>query len=505
MGEKEIKYNVLSKGVKNFLQKRGIQSQHDLDFFVNPTIEKLALPGKDTLKIAESLYHSIRQGKKIFVWGDEDVDGITSTFLLYEGLKKLNAKVEWHIPSRATEGYGLNKNGIDMIMERGGEVIVTVDCGITSFEEAEYSKSLGIELIITDHHEPRNTLPQAMIVNPKVNDVGYRHLAGVGVALKFSIGIVRIATGLNPVEFIKTMPDSIIFAMIGTITDRVPRLSENRILVVEGEKYLHKSKRPPFMVLAEKTTNDLEEGLRPLQAGRERLTREFFLCNDEGCAREIYEKLSLKSQKYLSMVEKVFEPVKKELLKGNYAVYVPMVTHEYLGSCATRGRDITGMPVFVLTDSNDEVIGEGRGPDDFNLLTVLNEAKHLLISYGGHKPACGFKMRKETVKKFLGIANRMLSEYKPSPKYDSLLEPDELNQQLINLLKLMEPFGKGNEEPVFLIKNAEISLMEGKMYIKGAKIPTGTLIPPPIPGFYDIFVQCNGNGCNLINWKPVEN
>ncbi|RKZ16619.1 single-stranded-DNA-specific exonuclease RecJ, partial [bacterium] len=250
MGEKEINYNDLSKGVKNFLQKRGIQSQYDLDLFVNPTIEKLALPGKDTLKIAESLYNSIRQGKKIFVWGDEDVDGITSTFLLYESLKKLNAKVEWHIPSRATEGYGLNKNGIDMIKERGGEVIVTVDCGITSFEEAEYSKSLGIELIITDHHEPRNTLPEAMIVNPKVNDVGYRYLAGVGVALKFFIGIVHIATGLNPVEVIKTMPDSIIFAMIGTITDRVPRLSENRILVVEGEKYLHKSKRPPFMVLA---------------------------------------------------------------------------------------------------------------------------------------------------------------------------------------------------------------------------------------------------------------
>jgi len=163
------------------------------------------------------------------------------------------------------------------------------------------------------------------------------------------------------------------------------------------------------------------------------------------------------------------------------------------------------MPVFVLTDSNDDVIGEGRGPDDFNLLTVLNEAKHLFISYGGHKPACGFRMKKKNVEEFLGIANRMLSEYKPSPKYDTQLEPAELNQQLLNLLQLMEPFGRGNEEPVFLIKNAKMSLRDGKMYINGGKIPMGTLIPPPAPGVYDIFVQCNGNGCNLINWKPVEN
>jgi len=503
MGIKEIKYNSLSPGIKEYLNKRGINDQEGLNKFINPDIKYLTAPGPESMEVARHINSYIKNGKSIFIWGDEDVDGFTSTILLYEGLKNINANVEWIIPSRQKEGYGLNKRGLQTLRNKNADLVVTVDTGITCYEEVEFAKSIGLHVIITDHHEPRNPLPRTYIVNPKITDIGFKYLAGVGVALKFFLSIMKEIFSLDFSNVINTFQDSIVFAMIGTVSDRVPRIDENRIILVEGIKALHKSKRPAFIVLSEQE-KEVEESIRPLLSGRQGETIQFFLSKDLAEAKRIYSELNEKMNTWQSLAEDVFQNIKTEILKGYYAVYKPGIKQEFLGTCASKARELTGMPVFVLSDGQGEIIGEGRGPEGFNLLDVLEEAKDMLISYGGHKPACGFKLKKERLRGFLSIANKMIDKYKPQIHYDSIIEKEDINAENLRLISMMRPFGKGNEPPVFILKNAQIIPYGDNRKIKGAKYNFEFSPPLPPAGIYDIYIYSDGEKFNVLRWEiPV--
>ncbi len=503
MGVEEIKYNFLSTGIKEYLNKRGINDQETLNKFINPDIKYLTPPGPKSMEVARYINNYIKNGKSIFIWGDEDVDGFTSTILLYEGLKNINANVDWIIPSRQEEGYGLNKSGLQTLRNKNVDLVITVDTGITCYEEVEFAKSIGLDIIITDHHEPRYPLPKAHIVNPKITDIGFKYLAGVGVAFKFFLSIMKEIFSLDSSNVINTFQDSIVFAMIGTVSDRVPRIDENRIILVEGIKILHKSQRPAFIVLSEQE-KAIDESIRPLLSGRQGETIQFFLSKDLTETKKIYSELNEKMNTWQLLAEDTYQNIKPEILKGYYAVYKPGIKQEFLGTCASKARELTGMPIFVLSDGQGEIIGEGRGPEDFNLLDVLEKTKDMFINYGGHKPACGFKLKKERVRDFLSIANKMIAKYKPQIHYDSIIEKEDINAENLRLISMMKPFGKGNEPPIFLLKNAQIIPYGDNRKIKGAKYNVQFTSPLPPTGIYDIYIYSDGEKFNVLRWEiPV--
>lgn len=498
MGEEKINYDEFSQGVKEFLKKREINDQKSLDEFLYPSLENIRI-GNDALKISDLTYDYIKSGKKIIIWGDEDVDGITSSLILFKGLKNLNANVDFYIPKRTKEGYGLNKEGIKRIKENNFSLIITVDCGISSIEEVRFAKELGLEVIITDHHEHKEELPDTYIVNPKITDIGYKYLAGAGVAMKFYLTIVKKIFKLSPKEVINVLPEILIYAMIGTISDRVPRLNENRTIIVEGERMLKKLNIAPFNILSKE---DIETAIRPLLSGREELTLKFLLTDKIKEAEDIYTTLKEKSLNYQSKLEINYNVAKNEFMKGNYAVYLENYPVELLGSTATLGKDLTGMPVFVLTNNNNEIVGEGRGPEDFNLLAVLEKTKNYLSSYGGHKPACGFRIKKpENLTYFLSIVNKILKEYSPKIHFDSEINLSDFNDSLLNLIKLMRPFGKGNEEPIFMIRNVFVKKEGLKNTIEQIKFPLGWETTLTKEGYYNIFIQTDGENLYVKRWE----
>ncbi len=489
MGEEKIKYDELSPGIKDYLSKREIFDQKSLDEFLFPSIDNIRI-GKDASEVAIKTYDYIKSNKRIMIWGDEDVDGITSTLVLFKGLKNINADVDFYIPKRGKEGYGLNLEGIKKIKENGFSLIITVDCGISSIEEVKYAKENGIEVIITDHHEPKDILPDTYIINPKLTDIGYRYLAGAGVAFKFYLTIMKNIFNLTPKEVVNVLPEILIYTMLGTISDRVPRISENRTIVVEGEKIIKKSSDTPFSILARE---DIETSVRPLLSGREELTLKFLLTENKIEAEDIYSSLKEKAMSYQTRLEANFNMAKNEFMKGNYAVYLENYPVEFLGSTANLGKELTGMPVFVLTKNNNEIVGEGRGPDDFNLLIIFEKTKNYLSSYGGHKPACGFKMKNpEYLPYFLSIANKILKEYKPKIHYDAEIKLEELNNNFLDLIKLMRPFGKGNEEPVFLIKNVFVKREGLKNIVENTGINIRWETTLTKEGIYNIYIQTDG-------------
>lgn len=498
MGEEKIKYDELSPGIKEFLRKRDIFDQRTLDEFLYPSIGNLKI-GNDASDIALKTYDYIKSRKKIMIWGDEDVDGITSTLILYKGLKNINADVDFYIPKRCKEGYGLNLEGIKRIKDNGYSLIITVDCGITSIEEVKYAKEQGIEVIITDHHEPKEIIPDTYIINPKLTDIGYKYLAGAGVSFKFYLTIMKNIFNLSPKEVVEVLPEILVYTLIGTISDRVPRLSENRIIIIEGEKIMRKLDNTSFRILSRE---EIDNAIRPLLSGREELTLKFLLTDNINEAENIYLNLREKALNYQTKLDMNFNMAKNEFMKGNYAVYLENYPIEFLGSTANLGKELTGMPVFVLTKNNNEIIGEGRGPEDYNLLTVLDKTKNYLSSYGGHKPACGFRIKNpENLTYFLSIANKTLKEYKPKIHFDSEITLDELNDKLLNLIKLMRPFGKANEEPVFMIKNVFVKKEGLKNTIEKTSLSLKWETSPTKEGVYNILIQTNGENGYVKRWE----
>ena len=260
------KYRNLSKGIKNFLKKREVTNQNTLKRLLYPTFENLR-PADETLKAAAcKVQDFIKKGKKILIWGDEDVDGITSTFIMKSLFKEaFGIKVHHYIPKRKKEGYGLSREGIDKAHKKGIDLIITVDSGTSSVLEVEYLKKKGIDIIITDHHELKEKLPEAPILNPKLNSFGYKYLCGAGVAFKFADCMFRDYASKTTAEWTEEIPEIPAFAFIGTLVDKVPILDENRIIFIEGLKCLKKSRKTPFSFLSAK--KNILKAIVPLSSG----------------------------------------------------------------------------------------------------------------------------------------------------------------------------------------------------------------------------------------------
>jgi len=505
MGKEEIdiRFDSLLPEIKDFLKKRDIIDQETLTRFLDPSFVRLRKPDYHLMKVVEKIEEVISQQKKILIWGDEDMDGITATRLLSTAIQKIKGhEIETYIPSRKEEGYGLSEKGINLAIKKGIDIIITVDCGITSFKEVQYLLKKGLSVIITDHHEPRERLPEALILNPKLGSFGYKYLAGAGVAFKLADALFAHLMDKPTNQWIRDIPEIPILAMIGTLADRVPRLDENRIFFNEGAKLLEITKDPSLSFLREK--GNIREAIEPLYSGAEDLTREFFSAVTKEKVGEIYSKLEAKHSYWSIKAGENFSSFRGQLSTKHLVLFDPDMDRDFAGTIANRAKDYTGHPVFVVYMIGDKIRGEGRGPFGFDLLSVLDSVSDLLVDYGGHKVACGFVLKNGKVEEFRRRVTPLLQRYEPNYHIDGRLKLKDITPELQTLILKMKPFGKGNRAPVFLIESVDYK-MENNVALLSDKEDTLKLdsvkeMPPPSRRV-NAYLRLDGKKIYLLKWE----
>ena len=472
----------LDKDITTLLYNREIIDNEDIKIFLYGGVEDITSPFllKDIDKAVERLEIAKEKGEPVWIYGDYDVDGITSVSLCYLALKELGYNVKYYIPLR-DEGYGLNIEALDHIKSEGGTLIITVDCGISSHKEIAHANDIGIDIIVTDHHEINNGNPPAFaVINPKREDNEYKfkYLAGVGTAF-FLISALFERNNLKD-ELYKYLD----IVAIGTVADIVPLLKENRIFVKEGLEYLRRSKWLGINMLIKKIFEDYETRkfntydigfiIAPIfnAAGRledaKRAVELFIEKDHRVCSTIISELLSKNSERkeiQEDIFQKAVEKIENEKLYENAVLIVGEegFHHGVIGIVASKILDRYYKPTIIMEIKKDEGIATAscRSIEGFNIIEALNNFSDLLLKYGGHSGAAGFSIKIENIPEF----SKRLNEYaektisdiafvKPI-KIDKPLAFYKISYDFLDKISLLEPFGFGNSSPIFSLNNCQ--------------------------------------------------
>ena len=481
----KLKKSGMDSDVLDLLFSRGIDDEEKIEKFLNPSLEDIGNPlgFADMEKTALEIEKAIKEQKNIWIYGDYDVDGITSTAVLRFGLKELGAKnVNYYIPLRE-EGYGLNCKALQKIKDDGGELVITVDCGITGFEEAEFAKSINLPMIITDHHNLfEDRLPEAVtVIEPKRKDntFPFTMLAGVGTIFRVMIYMYERA-GIKEKVF-----ELIDLVGLGTIADVVPLVEENRIFTKFGLVQLARTKNLGLKVLLEKLFPDKTDGnfesddvgfkIAPLfnAAGRledAKIVMELLLSEDRGEIESIVEKLISLNEKRKEMQNEIAKKIEEKLEDKNVEdIHVivdasPEYHHGVLGIVASKIVDKYYRPTIVMEIKEDEgtAVGSCRSIDGFNLLEALQSMPELFTKFGGHSRAAGLSIPIENIDEFEKRINEFAKK-KMTPemllktvKYDKVIPMQKINYGFFKSLEDLKPFGEGNRSPVFRINNVSL-------------------------------------------------
>lgn len=481
----KLKKSGMDSDVLDLLFSRGIDDEEKIEKFLNPSLEDIGNPlgFADMEKTALEIEKAIKEQKNIWIYGDYDVDGITSTSVLCFCLKELGAKnVNYYIPLRE-EGYGLNCKALQKIKNDGGELVITVDCGITGFEEAEFAKSINLPMIITDHHNLfEDRLPEAVaVIEPKRKDntFPFTMLAGVGTIFIVMMYMYERA-GIKEKVF-----ELIDLVGLGTIADVVPLVEENRIFTKFGLVQLARTKNLGLKVLLEKLFPDKTDGnfesddvgfkIAPLfnAAGRledAKIVMELLLSEDKEEIEGIVEKLISLNEKRKEMQNEIAKKIEEKLGDKNVEdIYVivdasPEYHHGVLGIVASKIVDKYYRPTIVMEIKEDEgvAVGSCRSIDGFNLLEALQSMPELFTKFGGHSGAAGLSIPIENIDEFEKRINEFAKE-KMTPeillktvKYDKVIPMQKINYGFFKTLENLKPFGEGNRSPVFRINNVSL-------------------------------------------------
>ena len=451
----------------------------DIGNFLNGTLEDLMDPYeiKDMDKLVERIDKAIKDKEKICIYGDYDVDGITSITIMYQFLTKLGAEVMYYLPDRLLEGYGINNNALDEIKKQGVSLVITVDCGITAIEEVEHAKEIGLDICITDHHECAQDLPDALaIVNPKRKDDTYpfKFLAGVGVAFK-TISAVAKKYNLPEEEYLKYLD----IVSIGTISDIVPLVGENRIISKYGLKMMVHTKNIGLKALI-KLVNSKEIdsmmvsfGMAPRinacgRMGNASAAVKLLLENDEKRAEQIALELDNLNQERKNVEAVIYDEaldiIKKNELdkKSSIVLYNSSWHNGVIGIVASRLVNLYYKPVILLTKENDIIRGSGRCPSGFSIYDALTECKDCVIQFGGHELAAGLSILEENIDSFIETFDEACRKKSDAIseqiiEVDAQIERKDLNAQIIKDIREMKPYGQSNQVPVFLYKGVKVS------------------------------------------------
>ncbi|MCZ6791328.1 MAG: single-stranded-DNA-specific exonuclease RecJ [Candidatus Dadabacteria bacterium] len=468
------------------LVNRGIENETEANLFLNCTLFDLPSPylmkGMD--RAVERIKKALKNNERIAIYGDYDVDGVTSTALLYSFLKVLKANVTYYNPDRLKEGYGINIDAVKKLAEQGVSLIISGDCGITAVKEVEQAKELGVEFIVTDHHKPPQELPQAVsILNPKLSECKYPGKEIVGVGVIFNL-VIALRRALRDEGFFKNgepnLGDYLDLVALGTVADCAPLLDVNRILVKEGIKRMQSPKRLGVQALKEAssikgevTSYDLGFKLGPrINASGRMSTAEnavaLFISENLGEARELAKELNEKNSNRQSTEAEIIKEAisllesNPTLIGTNSIVLASRNWHPgIIGIVASRIVERYEKPTMLIAIGEDGVgKGSGRSLERINIYAALSECRELFLQFGGHEQAAGLSIREENVEKFREMFDKALEnseeQYEKKLKVDCSIELDSLTDSLISEFELLQPFGIGNPEPALLSRTVEV-------------------------------------------------
>ena len=477
----------MDKILAKILANRGISDDREMELFLKPTRGDFHDPFlMPDMEIAVNrILKAIHQDEKIIIYGDYDADGITSVTVLKKFLEERGIVVGTYIPNRISEGYGLNIGAVKNIYEQGYNLIITVDCGITGTEEIDYANSLGMEVIVTDHHEPADKLPKALaIVDTKRKDNKYpfTQLAGVGVVFKL-IQAFSIKVGIEQKEYLKYLD----IVCIGTISDIVPLVDENRVIAKLGLLLVAQTRNPGLKALLKITgfnninSTTISFGIAPRinacgRMGNEKLALELFLSNNYEAAEKLAIKLNEYNKKRQAIEKQIYDEAVEIIEQENQDNSCIVLgnddwSHGIIGIVASKITEKYYKPSILVCYEGNMGKGSGRSIQGFDLHEALMECGDSLEKFGGHEMAVGITIKRENFSKFRDSLERyakkkQIDKLVPVIKIDCELMLKEINIDSIKSLQLLEPFGEANQEPLFFIKNLKINsiraLSEGK-------------------------------------------
>lgn len=466
------------------LRNRDVEGEEAIDRYLNGTLDQLYDPHqmKDMDKAAALILEKIRQGVRIRIVGDYDIDGVCSTYLLYRGLTRCGGQVDYQIPERIRDGYGINESIIQKAKEDGIDTIVTCDNGIAALEQIRLAKELGMTVIVTDHHEVvraedgSQILPQAdAVVNPHRDDCSYP-FAGIcgGVVAYKLVQVLYEQSGVPKQEWL----DMLEFAAIATVGDVMKLQDENRILVKYGLKKMAQTKNLGLRRLAEKNNLDLGAitayhigfviGPCLNAGGRLKTAKEalaLLRAQSEEEAERLAEELKELNDTRKDMTEQGTEAAKLQVESWYQkdkvlVVFLPECHESLAGIIAGRLREYYQKPAIVLTRGEEAVKGSGRSIDEYHMFKKLTEVSDLLLKFGGHPLAAGLSLEEKNIDEFRRRLNENAGlteeDFKAKVWIDVPMPVGYVTERLVRELSCLEPFGQGNEKPLFAEKSLRI-------------------------------------------------
>lgn len=470
------KFNVDPK-VMEIIFSKGYTTPEKISAFLTPTKQSFVDPFKlsGMEQCVQKIKDAVSNNKRILIFGDYDVDGMSATAIMIKMLAKLGTKADYYLPNRFIDGYGLTNEVIDKLNAQfSPQLIITVDCGITCYEQVEYCKKLGIDIIVTDHHELPEILPDTVVVNPKITNQEYKFngLCGTGVAFKIAQAIMKD----DCEEFLP-------IAAIATIADIVPLRDENRVIVAKGLKclnsYLPYGLKQLFkqnkLNLNNVDSSDIAFKIAPKlnatgRMGDASISLKLMLETDIAKVKELLIKITECNTKRQDLCSQVFDECMEMLKKENMSSLPIIILKSQkwdsgiLGIVCSRLLDIYNRPVILLSQNGDTLKGSARSIDDVNIHQVLSSVHEILDVFGGHKVAAGLTLN---VKNYNEFCNRVKSymiqnisgrAFVPIEYYDLELTESDFTEKFYNDLLLLEPCGCENSKPKFLIRTKSLRL-----------------------------------------------
>ena len=482
------KYN-LNKLISTILANRNITTEEEIRLFLSPTRKDFHNPFliTDMEKSVNRIIKAIENKEKVTIYGDYDVDGITSITVLKSFLNDRGLETFQYIPNRLNEGYGLNNNAIEKIKHQGCDLMITVDCGISAINEIDYANSIGIETIITDHHEPGNEIPKAFaVIDNKRKDSKYpfRELAGVGVVFKL-IQAIGIKLGLKEEEYLKYLD----IVCVGTISDIVPLVDENRVIAKLGLMLIRQTRNIGLKSIIDTSgytkidSNSISFGIAPRinacgRMGKAEDALELFLSKNYNEVSELAKKLidynKLRQDTEKEIYENAIKQIEQNKLDKNNSIIVGGHNwhHGVIGIVSSKITEMYFKPSILLSFEEDGIgTGSGRSIPGFDLHEALTKCLDSVEKFGGHSMAVGLTVKKENFEKFQKEFEQIatssnVSDIVPVINIDAKIDFSAINKDMVESLKQLEPFGEGNKMPVFVFKNLKIdsirALSEGK-------------------------------------------
>ena len=462
----------VSEIVAHLLILRGITNFEDAKLFFRPELEHLHDPFlmKDMQKAVDRIKSAIATKEKILVYGDYDVDGTTSVAMMYSFLQKFNKTIEYYIPCRYEEGYGISLKGIDYAKTNNFSLIIALDCGIRAVDQIDYANEKGIDFIICDHHNPGEKVPEARaILNPKQIDCDYpyKELSGCGVGFK----LIQAVSKNEGIEFFK-ITEYLDLLTVSIAADIVPMTGENRVLSFFGLKQINSNPRPGLRALMEianrtkkLTISDVVFGIAPRinAAGRIEHAKkavEILVEQDYEKAIQFAEKIEENNQTRRVLDKNITKEAldRVDKTKKSTVVFSDNWHKGVVGIVASRLIETHYKPTIVLAEKNGMLTGSARSVHDFDLYEAISKCAHLCEKFGGHKYAAGLSIKRENLPQFIDEFEKVVSEtitkeqLTPKINIDKVIDIDAVDDKLYRIIKQFAPFGPQNPSPIFISK-----------------------------------------------------